>query len=126
MAILADLFVGLTALIHVVITGVEMFLWTSPKVYERVGFGFDQALARRVAPIVKNVGLYNGFLAAGLIWGLFPGQMAFPIRVFFLSCVIIAGVFGAITLPKPTTLFIQSLPAAIALALTYLARSITY
>ncbi len=52
--------------------------------------------------------------------------MAFPIRVFFLSCVIIAGFFGAITLPKPTTLFIQSLPAAIVPALTYLARSITY
>ena len=67
----------------------------------------------------KNVGLYNGFLAAGLIWGLFPGQMAFPIGVFSPVVLIIAGVFGAITLPKPTTLFIQSLPAAIAFALTY-------
>jgi putative membrane protein len=122
---LADVFVGLTALIHVVITSVEMFFWTSPKVYERLDLGLDEVQARKVAPIVKNVGLYNGFLVAGLVWGLFPGEIAFPIRVFFLSCVIIAGIFGAITLPKPTTLFLQSLPAAIALGLTYLARSNT-
>ncbi len=119
---LATFFVGLTAAIHVAIAAVEMFLWTRPEVYQRLELGFDEAQARAVAPIVKNVGLYNGFLAAGLIWGLFAGRIAFPIRVFFLSCVIIAGIFGAITLPKPTTLFLQSLPAAIALALTYLSR----
>jgi putative membrane protein len=120
---IADLFVGLTALIHVVITTIEMFFWTNPKVYQRLDLGLDEPEARKVAPIVKNVGLYNGFLAAGLIWGLFPGPTAFPVRAFFLSCVIIAGIFGAVTLPKSTTLFIQTLPAALALALTYLARS---
>jgi putative membrane protein len=124
-ATLAALFVGLTALIHIAITVVEMVLWTSPKVYERLELGLDQEEARKVAPIVKNVGLYNGFLVAGLVWGLFPGEIAFPIRVFFLSCVIIAGIFGALTLPKPTTLVLQSLPATIALVLTYLARSNT-
>jgi putative membrane protein len=118
---LAAFCVGLTAAIHVVISAVQMFLWTRPEVYGRLDLRLNEAEALKVAPIVQNVGLYNGFLAAGLIWGIFAGRIAFTIRVFFLSCVIIAGIFGAITLPKPTTLFLQSLPAAIALVLCYLA-----
>jgi putative membrane protein len=121
LARLSAFFIGLTAALHVVISGVEMFLWTRPWVYQRLDLGLDDVQARTVAPIVQNAGLYNGFLAAGLIWGLFATRNAFGIRVFFLCCVIIAGIFGAITL-KPTTLAIQSLPAAIALTLTYLSR----
>jgi putative membrane protein len=118
---LADVFVGITAALHVVISAVEMFLWPRPWVYQRLDLGLDDMQARTIAPIVQNAGLYNGFLAAGLIWGLFPGRNAFAVRVFFLSCVIIAGVFGAVTL-KPMILALQSLPGAISLALTWLAR----
>jgi len=122
MARLSAFFIGLTAALHVGISAVEMFLWTRPWIYQRLDLGLDDLQARTVAPIVQNAGLYNGFLAAGLIWGLFATRNAFAIRVFFLCCVIIAGIFGAITL-KPTTLVIQSLPAAIALTLAYLSRT---
>ncbi len=119
LARLSVFFIELTAAIQVVISGVEMFLWTRPAIYQRLELGLDDLQARTVAPIVQNAGLYNGFLAAGLVWGLFAAGDAYAIRVFFLCCVIIAGIFGAITL-KPTTLVIQSLPAAIALILAYL------
>ncbi len=122
MARLAAFFVGLNAAIHVAISVVEMFFWTRPEVYTRLFPDFDETQARATEPIVQNVGLYNGFLAAGLIWGLFARRMAFPIRVFFLSCVIIAGIYGALTLKKPTTLALQSLPGAVGLVLTYLSR----
>ncbi len=123
MAKLAAFFVGLNAAIHVAISVVEMFFWTRPEVYQRLFPDFDETQARVIEPIVQNVGLYNGFIAAGLIWGLFARRMAFSIRVFFLSCVIIAGIFGALTLKKPTTLALQSLPATIALVLAYVSRS---
>jgi putative membrane protein len=123
MARVAAFFVGLTAAFQLVISTVEMFFWSYPKIYERLDLGLNQTQARTVEPIVQNAGLYNAFLAAGLIWGLFGGRMAFPIRVFFLSCVIIAGIFGAVTL-KPTTLVIQSLPAALALVFSYLSRPV--
>ncbi len=119
----AAIFVGLTAAIHIAILVVEMFFWTRPEVYGRLNLGLDERQALAVKPIVQNVGLYNGFIAAGLIWGLFPGPMAFPIRMFFLSCVIIAGMFGAATLKRATTLALQSLPATIALALTYFSHT---
>ena len=120
MSKLAAFFVGLNAAIHIAIAAVEMFFWTRPEIYTRLNLGLDSSQARAVEPIVQNVGLYNGFLAAGLIWGLSAGRMAFPVRVFFLSCVIIAGIFGAFTV-KLTTLVIQTLPGSIALVLTYLA-----
>ena len=107
MARLATIFVALNAATHVAISIVEMFFFTRPWVYKRLEMGLDEAQARTIEPIVQNVGLYNGFLAAGLIWGLSTSRMAFPIRVFFLSCVIIAGIFGALTLKTPTTLAIQ-------------------
>ena len=122
MAKLAAFFVGLNAAIHVAISVVEMFFWTRPEVYQRLYPDFDEAQARAIEPIVQNVGLYNGFIAAGLIWGLFVRRMAFPIRVFFLSCVIIAGIVGALTFRKPTTLALQSLPAFVGLVLTYSSR----
>ena len=112
-------FIGLTAAIQLAISGVEMFLWTKPAVYDRLELGLNDLQAHAVEPIVQNAGLYNAFLAAGLIWGLFDTRNAFATRAFFLCCVIIAGIFGAITL-KPTTLVIQSLPAAIALTLAFM------
>ena len=118
---LAALFVGVTAVLQLLISAVEMFLWKKPWVYKRLDLGLDDEQARTVAPIVQNAGLYNAFLAAGLIWGSIGSGDAFPIRMFFLTCVIVAGVFGAVTL-KPTTLLIQSLPASIALVLSCFAR----
>ena len=113
---LATVVVLIIAIIHLAIAGVEIFFWMNPIVHERLDLTTD--VARQVAPIVKNVGLYNGFIASGLIWGSVTRNNALPIRGFFLTCVIIAGIFGAITL-KPTTLVLQTIPAAIALFLSW-------
>jgi putative membrane protein len=82
----------------------------------------DVPLERKVAPIVANAGLYNSFLAAGLIWALFSGSGRPGIGIFFLTCVAAAGVFGAVTL-KPTTLLLQTAPAVVALAAVWMAWS---
>lgn len=108
----AQFLVGLVALIHIVISISEIFLWKKPVVHERIGF--NQAEADKAAPIVANAGLYNGFLAAGLIWSLLMSTNAATIQLFFLTCVFIAGVFGAVTL-KWTTLILQTLPSLITL-----------
>jgi putative membrane protein len=84
-------------------------------------FGLKPELAEATAALAANQGLYNGFLAAGLLWGLSLGPAGFSIRVFFLICVIVAGVFGAATANR-RILWVQALPGAIALALTWLAR----
>jgi putative membrane protein len=73
------------------------------------------------APLAANQGLYNGFLAAGLVWGLLLGDAGFGVRVFFLVCVVVAGVFGAATVER-TILWVQALPGAVALALVWLAH----
>jgi putative membrane protein len=93
-----------------------MFLWTKPT--GRRIFGLTPELAQGSRALAANQGLYNGFLAAGLIWSLYAGIQA---QMFFLICVIIAGIFGAIT-AKRSILWVQGLPAAIALALVFLAR----
>lgn len=116
---LANLFVGVVALVQIVIFVVEIFFWKEPFVYQRLGFTLDEAI--KAAPIVANAGLYNGFLAAGLIWGLVSGKTGYPFKVFFLICVMIAGIFGAATL-KWTTLLIQTVPSAIALLLVWIAN----
>lgn len=118
MQIVATIAVAFIAFIHIVISVVEMFLWKNPVVHQRLGFTAD--VASQVAPIVKNAGLYNGFIAAGLIWGAFTKSDVLLIRVFFLVCVVIAGIFGALTL-KRTTLVLQTLPASIALIFVWLA-----
>ena len=110
--------VAVVGFIHTVIAVVEMFFWRVPTVYERLGFTAD--IASKVAPIVSNAGLYNAFIAAGLFWGAFSQQAS--IQVFFLVCVVIAGLYGAATL-KPTTLVLQSFPATVALILVWLAYS---
>lgn len=113
MVTVANVAVAIVAAIHIGIGLVEMFLWPKPKVYTRLErFAFTQAEAIKVAPIVANAGLYNLFVAAGLAWSVYMGQ---PSAVgFFLLCVAIAGLFGAVTL-KSTTLILQTIPGALAL-----------
>ena len=95
----------------------EMFLWTKP--IGRRSFGLTEELAQATAILAKNQGLYNGFLAAGLIWAAWSGS--WPVRLFFLGCVIVAGVFGGLTVSR-SIFSIQAAPAAVALLLSYLAR----
>lgn len=115
----ATAFVALVAIEHIYILVLEMFLWTKPRGLE--AFGMTLEYAQQTATLAANQGLYNGFLAAGLIWALLRKDDGYPLRVFFLSCVIVAGIFGAAT-AKMSILYIQALPAAIALTLTVAAR----
>lgn len=115
----ANVLVAIVALEHLYILVLEMFLWTKPAGLR--AFGLTPEFAEQTAVLAANQGLYNGFLAAGLIWGLTLKDDGFAVRVFFLSCVIVAGVFGAIT-AKPSILFVQAMPALIALVVTLLAR----
>lgn len=111
-----DIFaIALVMLIHVAIATVEMFFWQTPAIYERLDFTTE--IAAKVAPIVQNAGLYNAFIALGLLWSLFAKENRLALRLFFLGCVVVAGVFGAFTL-RPTTLILQTVPALIALLLT--------
>jgi putative membrane protein len=109
-------FVALVALLHVWFLVLETFLWTTPFALRRLGMSKSEAEATAV--LAKNQGLYNGFLAAGLVWSLVADHvaMAHSLRVFFLACVIVAGVYGAWTAARQI-LFLQALPAAIAVAL---------
>ncbi|MFF4559894.1 DUF1304 domain-containing protein [Streptomyces sp. NPDC001435] len=120
MEILANVLVGLVAALHAYILVLEMFLWQ--KKPGRALHGFDPELARATAPLAANQGLYNGFLAAGLVWGLIAADpTGYRVRVFFLSCVVVAGVFGALTANR-RILFAQALPGALALTAVLLAR----
>jgi len=118
---LAKVAVGFVALVHVVISAAEMFFWTSPKVYGRLDglFRFTQTQADNVAPIVANAGLYNAFIAAGLVWSLYATSNSKSLKFFFLSCVVIAGAYGAVTLKKPEILGLQTAPALLALFLVW-------
>ena len=114
--------IALTALVaveHVYILVLEMFLWTKPAGLS--AFGLTPEFAEQTAVLAANQGLYNGFLAAGLIWSLIRKEEGVSIRLFFLGCIIVAGVFGAVT-AKPSILYVQALPALIALVASLLAR----
>jgi putative membrane protein len=118
--IVANLAVGAIALLHAYILVLEMFLWTKP--VGRRAFATDIEFARASARLAANQGLYNGFLAGGLVWGLLAGgQVGFQAKVFFLSCVILAGLYGAATVNR-RILVVQAIPAAIALVFVVLAR----
>lgn len=117
MRLIADIAVIFVAVLHLGFLVLEMFLWTKP--FGRKTFGLSRELAEASKGLAANQGLYNGFLAAGLIWGVMTG--AFPIKVFFLGCVIVAGVFGALT-AKKSILFVQALPGVLALAAVWLAQ----
>ncbi|MFE0517085.1 DUF1304 domain-containing protein [Streptomyces sp. NPDC058964] len=120
MGIVANVLVGLVAALHAYILVLEMFLWE--KKPGRGLHGFGPELARATAPLAANQGLYNGFLAAGLVWGLLAADpTGFGARVFFLSCVVVAGVFGALTANR-RILFAQALPGALALTAVVFAR----
>lgn len=116
----ANVLVGLVAALHAYILVLEMFLWE--KGPGRKLSGFDADMARATAPLAANQGLYNGFLAAGLIWGLIAGDpTGFRVQVFFLVCVLVAGVYGGITANR-RILVAQALPGALALAAVLVAR----
>jgi putative membrane protein len=110
--VLANIFVALVAAIHVYILVLEMFLWDTKT--GRKAFNLTADFARETRVLAANQGLYNGFLAAGLIWGLWLGDGGYEVRIFFLTCVLVAGVFGAVTASRKI-LYVQALPALIAL-----------
>ena len=119
MALVATVLTALVALLHVYFLVLEMFLWTKPT--GRRVFRTTPEFAEASKVLAANQGLYNGFLAAGLFWSIALGVNGIAVRMFFLACVIIAGVYGAATANKKI-LYVQALPAALAIAATVLAR----
>mgnify|MGYP001424619651 FL=1 len=117
MSTIANIVVGLIALVHVYIMVLEMFLWDKPAGLRAFGQSQEAATATKV--LAANQGLYNGFLAAGLFWGLSLGASGTGVNVFFLCCVLVAGLYGAATASRKI-LFVQAIPAAIGLALLLL------
>ena len=120
MRIAADVVVGLVALLHVYFLVLEMFLWDKPKGMRT--FGLTPEKAAMTKSLAMNQGLYNGFLAAGLIGGLIGADpTGFQVKVFFLACVIVAGVFGALTASRKI-LWVQAVPGGVALGLVLAIR----
>ncbi len=117
MSIAANIFIALLALIHVYILVLEMFMWDTPR--GRKAFGLTAEFSASTKVLAANQGLYNGFLAAGLMWGLYLGAAGTSVKVFFLLCILVAGVYGAITASKKI-LFVQAVPAALALLFLFL------
>jgi putative membrane protein len=117
MALIANIVVGIVALLHGYFLVLEMFLWDKPAGLRAFGQTLDTAKASKV--LAANQGLYNGFLAAGLVWGLLLGPAGNSVKLFFLGCVLIAGLYGAATASRKI-LFVQALPAAVGIALVLL------
>ncbi len=115
MSLIANIITGIVAALHAAFLVLEMFLWQTP--FGRKTFGTTKEFAAESAKLAANQGLYNGFLAAGLVWGLIAND--FYVKVFFLACIIVAGLYGGFTV-KRSILFIQALPASIALILLHL------
>ena len=114
MATVAAVLVAVVAAIHIYIVVLEMLLWRTPRGLR--AFGTTQAFADESATLAANQGLYNGFLVAGLAWGLLASDpVGYQVKLFFLGCVIVAGAFGAATV-NPRILFVQAVPAAVAFA----------
>lgn len=112
--------VGVVAALHLYFLVLEMFFWTKP--LGRRAFGLTPEFAAASKTLAVNQGLYNGFLAAGLAWGIFAGPVdGYPVKAFFLGCVIVAGIFGAVTANRKI-LWVQAVPGAVALALVCAAR----
>jgi putative membrane protein len=114
----AQVAVAIVALLHLYFLVLEMFLWDKPTGLRTFGHSAEAAASSKV--LAANQGLYNGFLAAGLLWSVALGAAGKPVAVFFLSCVVIAGLYGAMTASRKI-LFVQALPGAIALMLVWLA-----
>lgn len=117
MNLVANILVVVVAILHIGFLVLEMFYWDHPVGRKR--FGLTPEFSQASATLAANQGLYNGFLAAGLIWGLITGQTS--IKIFFLVCVLIAGIYGGFT-ARRTILYIQALPALLALVVVYLTR----
>lgn len=113
----AQAMVALVAALHLYFLVLEMFFWTKP--LGRRVFRLTPEFAEASKTLAANQGLYNGFLSAGLVWGLLQGAAGVPTQLFFLGCVVVAGVYGAATVGKKI-LFVQALPAALAAALVLL------
>jgi putative membrane protein len=111
--LIASVLVGLVAVIHIYILVLEMFLWDTPK--GRKVFGNTPEFSAASKVLAANQGLYNGFLAAGLIWSLLLGASGRPVALFFLAGVVVVGLYGAATATKKI-LYVQVLPAALAIA----------
>jgi len=115
MEIIANIAVALVALLHIYFLILEMFLWTKPTGLRT--FGLTPEFAQASKTLAANQGLYNGFLAAGLLFGLFlPELEGFTFKAFFLCCVIVAGIYGGVTVGRKI-LLVQALPGLIALVL---------
>jgi len=113
MSLIAKILIALIALEHLYFLVLEMFLWTTPRT--RAAFGMTAEQSEQTKVLAANQGLYNGFLAAGLIWSLLaPAAYAMPLALFFLGCVLVAGLYGGATANKRIW-YLQALPAAVAL-----------
>ena len=117
MTTLANFVIAIVAVLHLGFLVLEMFFWDHP--FGRKRFRMTPEYSRASASLAANQGLYNGFLAAGLVWGLLTGQ--FAVKMFFLICVVIAGIYGGLT-TRRTILYIQALPGLLALLLLYFSR----
>jgi putative membrane protein len=115
MNIIANIVIAIIAILHIGFLILEMFLWTKP--FGLKTFNMTKEIAESSATLAANQGLYNGFLAAGLLWGIFSGMV--PVKIFFLICVLIAGIYGGLT-AKRSILYMQALPALIGLILVFL------
>lgn len=108
----ANVLIGLVALLHVYFMYLEMVAWDTPA--GRKAFGTTKEFSAASKALAMNQGLYNGFLVVGLAWGLWLGEAGFAIKTFFLGCVIVAGVFGAATVSRKI-LYVQAVPAVLAM-----------
>ena len=116
---LSDILIALVAALHVYFMYLEMVAWDRP--LGRKVFRTTSEFATASKALAANQGLYNGFLVAGLVWGLWLGEAGFALKTFFLACVVVAGVFGAATVNR-RVLYVQALPAALALVALLLGR----
>ncbi len=119
MQLTSSILVSLIAILHIYIMIIEMYFWDKPRGLK--AFGLKPDFATSTTVLGANQGLYNGFLAAGLIWGLIHQQAVFglQIQLFFLSCIFVAGIYGAATFARKI-IFIQSVPSLIAIVLVYM------
>jgi putative membrane protein len=119
MVLASQVITGLVAALHLYFLVLEMFLWTTPVGQKVFGRTAEEQEASKV--LAANQGLYNGFLAAGLVWSLVGGSVAIPIRTFFLGCVVVAGIYGGLTATRKI-LIVQAVPAALGLVATLAIR----
>jgi len=117
MLIVANILIVIVAVLHLGFLALEMFFWDHP--FGRQRFRMTPEYSKASASLAANQGLYNGFLAAGLIWGLVTANT--PVQIFFLICVLVAGIYGGLT-TRRTILYIQALPGLLALITVYLAK----